>query len=124
MGWDSSRPVPWDRMIREWLIYVAIMLVILLIFFRSTSLIGVIAGLLVSGPMYLGFGWVLAKFGYQRKTMAELRAERGDRRSSRSASSTATDDSDNSGPRPKPAPTRRTGGGGGSSRPGGSRRKR
>ena len=35
MGWDSSRPVPWDRMVREWLIYVAIMLVVLLLFFRS-----------------------------------------------------------------------------------------
>ncbi len=123
MGWDSSRPVPWDRMIREWLIYVAIMLVILLLFFRSTSLIGVIAGLLVSGPMYLGFGYLLAKCGYQRKSLAELRTERGERRDERSsARSRAAADDEVAGPRPKPAPTRRTGGG--TSRPGGARRKR
>ncbi len=122
MGWDSNRPVPWDRMVREWLIYVAIMAVILVLFFRDTSLIGVFAGLLVSGPMYLGFGYVLAKFGYQRKSLAELRSERGDRRETRASARTTAADETAAGPRPKPAPTRRTGGSSG--RPGGKRRKR
>ena len=31
MAWDSSRPVPWQRLIREWLIYVAIMVVIIFV---------------------------------------------------------------------------------------------
>ena len=26
MGWDSSRPVPWQRLVREWLVYAAIMI--------------------------------------------------------------------------------------------------
>ncbi len=34
MAWESSRPVPWRRLIREWLIYAAIMAAIFLIFFR------------------------------------------------------------------------------------------
>lgn len=99
MAWDSSRPVPWRRMAREWLIYVAIMAVILVLFFRDRSLVGVFAGLLASGPLYLGIGYVLAKFGYQRQTLKQLRA-------GRTQQPTATS------PAPRPvAPTKRTGGG-------------
>lgn len=108
MAWDSSRPVPWQRLVREWLLYVGIMAALFLLLFRSTSLVGIFAGLLVSGPLYLGFGYVLAKFGYQRKTLKQLRAEapvRGSGRSKRKDSEV-----DRTQPRPKPAPTSRTGG--------------
>ncbi len=84
MAWDSSRPVPWQRLIREWLLYVGIMAALFVLLFRSTSLVGIFAGLLVSGPLYLGFGYVLAKFGYQRKTLKQLRAEAPVRGSGRS----------------------------------------
>lgn len=119
MAWDSTRPVPWQRLVREWLIYVVIMAGLFAVLFRDSNLIGIIAGLLVSGPLYLGFGFVLAKFGYQRKSWKELRSEAPARggRSRRSDDSKA-----DVGPRPKPAPTSRTGGG--SQRPGGSRKKR
>ncbi len=118
MAWDASRPVPWQRMMREWLVYVAIMLVVIVVFFRDAAVIGVIAGLLVSGPLYLGFGFVMAKFGYQRKSWSELRAESrsGGNRSGDADAETV------SGPRPKPAPTSRTGGT--STRPGGRRKRR
>lgn len=117
MAWDSSRPVPWRRLIREWIIYVSIMAVIFVLFFRDRPLIGVFIGLLISGPLYLGLGYVLAKFGYQRKSLRELRAE--------SRSAAATPEPEIAGPRPRPAPTRRTGGQGARpGRPGGSRRKR
>ena len=53
MAWDSSRPVPWQRLVREWLVYVAIMAVVFVLFFRDQPLIGIFAGLLVSGPLYL-----------------------------------------------------------------------
>lgn len=125
MGWDSSRPVPWQRMMREWLLYVAIMLVILVIFFRDQSLIGIVAGLLVSGPLYLAFGYVFAKFGYRRKSWKELRDESArDARgtSKRTMSSSDADDAADAPPRPKPAPTKRTGGS--SNRPGGNRKRR
>jgi hypothetical protein len=114
VAWDSTRPVPWQRLIREWLVYVGLMAVVFVLFFRDDGLYGIFAGLLVSGPLYLGFGYVLAKFGYQRKTLKQLRSEpRPSRR--RTPAATAP------GPRPKPAPTSRTGGG--ASRPGAKRRR-
>lgn len=117
MAWDSTRPVPWRRLAREWVIYVGVMAVVFVLFFRDNGLIGIMAGLLVSGPLYLAFGYVLAKFGYQRKTWKELRSEPRAPRSER--------DDVVVGPRPKPAPTRRTGGGGGGGgRPGGAKKKR
>ena len=95
--------------------YVAVMAFVFVLFFRDNGLVGILAGLLVSGPLYLAFGSVLAKFGYQRKTWKELRAEpKPDR--SRSEPSSA------SGPKPKAPPTRRTGAAAG--RPGGNRKKR
>ena len=120
MAWDASRPVPWQRMVREWLIYVAIMLVLIVLLFRDQSLVGVIAGLLVSGPLYLGIGYVLAKLGYQRKSWKELRSERPD--SAAGGASKRPADEPAPGPRPKPAPTSRTGGA--PTRPGGRRKRR
>ncbi len=102
MGWDSSRPVPWTRLMREWVVYAAIMVVVFLLFFRDDGMIGAIAGLLVSGPLYLLLGAVLAKFGYQRRRLGEPRP-------GRSAATTAAGGDDAAGAgRPKPAPTRRT----------------
>jgi len=119
VAWDSSRPVPWQRLVREWLIYVGIMAVLFAVLFRDSGLPGIIAGLLVSGPLYLAFGYVLAKFGYQRRGWKELRSEAPTRgsRDRRGGGAEAV-----AGPRPKPAPTSRTGGG--SQRPGGNRKKR
>jgi hypothetical protein len=108
MGWDNSRPVPWRRLIREWLIYAAIMSAVFVIFFRGDNVVGAIAGVLISGPLYLGFGAVMAKFGYQRQRLKDVRA----------ASVTASDSSDSAtsssqaSSRSKPAPTSRTAGGG------------
>ncbi|SRR6056297_568060 len=113
MAWDSSRPVPWQRLVREWLIYAAIMSVIFLLFFRSDNVIGAIAGVLISGPLYLGFGAVMAKFGYQRTRLKDVRGASGKRAA---AAEKGTDDAetDSADPvvRPKPAPTSRTAGGG------------
>ncbi len=114
MAWDSSRPVPWQRLTREWLVYVAIMAVVFLLFMRDRPLIGIFAGLFASGPLYLALGYVLAKFGYQRKTLREMRTPRAE--PARAEATSAP------GPRPKPAPTKRTGGG--HRRPGGSRKRR
>ena len=119
MAWDSSRPVPWQRMVNEWLLYVAIMFVLILIFFRDQSLIGIVAGLLISGPIYLAFGFVLAKLGYRRKSLRELRAASG-RSSPDSRNTPAADEV--KAPRPKPAPTSRTGGA--PNRPTGKRKRR
>jgi hypothetical protein len=119
MAWDWTRPVPWRRLIREWLIYASIMAAIFLIFFRDGSLLGAMVGLLVSGPLYLVFGAVLARFGYQRKSLKQLRAEREQRVTGPSG---PTGPVTTGGRRERPAPTRRTSGGGRSNRPGTRRR--
>ena len=108
MAWDSSRTVPWRRLVREWLVYVVFAAVAISIYFVATDKkieIGLFAGLLSSGPMYVAFGAILAKFGYQRKTFKELKQERpvaAAARSSRSGSTTAPP------ARARPAPTKRT----------------
>ena len=105
MAWDSSRPVPWQRLMREWVLYVGVMALILLVFFRSAGIVGALAGLLVSGPLYLGFGFVLAKMGYQRKTLKEMRTPRAESTSSKTDSSDTTTSPTS---RSKPPPTKRT----------------
>lgn len=117
MAWDSSRPVPWQRLAREWLVYVALMGALFIVFFRDRPLIGIFAGLLASGPLYLMFGYVLAKFGYHRKSLKQLRAEKPLKGSEERPESDVDER-----PRVKPAPTKRTGSG--STRPGGSRKRR
>jgi hypothetical protein len=103
MRWDSSRPVPWRRLVKEWLIYAAIMTVVLALVYRDGNrLVPILAGLFVSGPLYLGLGFVLAKFGYVRKTLADMRTPRAATSSGDAASAGGE------GPRPRPAPTRRT----------------
>lgn len=121
MAWDPTRPVPWQRMMREWLLYVAIMAVVFVVFFRDSSLVGIFAGLLASGPIFLVFGYVMAKFGYERKSLKQLRSEpRPPRR--RASSDDDADDSAEPAPRPKPAPTKRTAGSGRPNRPSKKRR--
>jgi hypothetical protein len=120
MAWDSSRPVPWKRLIREWLIYAAIMSAVFVVFFRGDNVLGAVAGVLISGPLYLAFGAVMAKFGYQRTRLKDARraAKQGTDTSGAETTSSATDT-----PRARPAPTSRTAGGG--NRPkASSRRKR
>ena len=100
MGWDASRPVPWRRLIKEWAIYAGIMTVVFAVLFRDGDrFVPILVGLLVSGPLYLVLGYVLAKFGYQRKTLAALTTPRA---------ATAAPVDEASAPRPRPAPTRRT----------------
>jgi len=120
MAWDATRPVPWQRMFKEWLLYAAIMLVVLLVLFRDQPVASLVIALVVSAPLYFLFGYVLAKFGYQRKSWSEIKSASkgsggGDGRSTGSSSAGA-------GPRPKPAPTSRTGGA--PNRPGGKRKRR
>ncbi|WP_041298164.1 hypothetical protein [Ilumatobacter coccineus] len=90
---------------REWVIYVGIMAIILVVAFRDRGLVGALAGLLVSGPLYLAFGFVLAKFGYQRKSLKELRTPRAEPRKKSSGDS---DTDDGPAPRKRPPVTSRT----------------
>ena len=108
MAWDQSRPVPWRRLVRDWLFYVVVMVVFLAIFGQLE--IGILGGVLASGPLFVLLGAALAKLGYQRKTLKELRAESEARQAERAAAGGGSTAS--SGPRTRPAPTKRTSGGG------------
>lgn len=99
MAWDASRPVPWGRLAREWLVYVAVMAVVFVVFLRDSVTVGSVGGLLASLPMYLLAGFVLAKFGYQRKTLRDLKT---------AARPAPTSSVSSSSPRAKPARTSRT----------------
>lgn len=106
MAWDSSRVVPWRRLVREWLVYIVIAATALTVYYLATDrplAAGLYAGLLASGPMYIGFGALLAKFGYQRKTFKDLRAAREVQARTTPASTETT-----AAVRARPAPTRRT----------------
>jgi hypothetical protein len=100
--------VPWRRLVREWLVYVIFAAVAISIYLVATGKkvqVGLFAGLLSSGPMYVAFGAILAKFGYQRKTFKQLKEERpvaAAARSSRGGSTTSPP------ARARPAPTKRT----------------
>lgn len=107
MRWDSSRPVPWDRLVKEWLVYAGIMVAVFLLLFRDRNIVGAIAGILISGPLYLVLGAVLAKFGYTRKTLKQMRSEDPEP----SAKQRDSDGADAPRERRPPAPTKRTSGG-------------
>jgi hypothetical protein len=120
--WDSSRPVPWRRLMREWVIYAAIMTVVFLVFFPRNNAIGAVVGVLISGPLYLAFGAVMAKFGYTRKRLKDLRAEAKEQTNAKPGDPVASDSFDTPGsPRPRPAATSRTAG---SARPSSSSKRR
>lgn len=95
---------------REWVVYAVFMSLVFALFFRENGLVGALSGLLVSGPLYLGLGAILAKLGLQRKSISQLRRERAtsDTGSGRTGSSKSGSTASGSGPRPRPAPTRRT----------------
>jgi hypothetical protein len=109
MAWDSTRPIPWNRLIREWLIYAAIMSAVFLIFFRGDNVLGAVAGVLISGPLYLAFGALMAKFGYQRTRLKDVRAGTA---AGADTSVAGPHTVDPGAPKGRPAPTSRTAGGG------------
>lgn len=85
------------------MVYAVIMAVIFLVLLRdSTSTTGLFIGLAVSLPLYVGLSYVMAKFGYQRKTLAELRTPRAAPRNDSAAGREVP------AGRERPAPTRRT----------------
>lgn len=101
MAWDASRPVPWRRLMKEWAVYAAVMAVVFGLILRSTTALGSAIGLLMSLPIYLAFGAVLAKLGYQRPRLRRSRPEPA------AASGGSTRAVGGPGAR-RPAPTRRT----------------
>jgi hypothetical protein len=104
MAWDSSRPVPWQRFMKEWVV-IGLGVAAISWFVTDNRNPASYVTIFLAGGVYVLFGAMLAKFGYVRKTLKELRAETATappRSASASASATAN------GTRAKPAPTKRT----------------
>lgn len=101
MAWNSANPVAWKRLCTEWLVIGAVVAVVSLVATDNQNA-GSYLAILLGGVVYVGLGAVLAKFGYQRKTLKQIRAEAAaapPRQVGRAQAPTA---------KPKPAPTSRT----------------
>ena len=102
MRWDATRPVPWKRLWTEWAV-IGLVVAFVAYFITHNHKVGSYVGIVLAGLIYVGFGAILAKFGYARKTLRQLRAEAAAaprRQVGRTASPTPM--------RAKPAPTKRT----------------
>jgi len=100
MAWDSSRPVPWKRLLVEWAVIGAAVALMSLLFTDNRDASGYIT-VVLGGAVYVAFGAILAKFGYSRKTLKQLRAE--------AAAAPPRAEPDSTAPsRQRPAPTKRT----------------
>lgn len=115
MGWQSDRPVPWRRVLREAAIFLVVGAVVLTLLVKKRD-VTVYVGLVVGMIFYVGIVAIFAKFGYQRETLREAR----DRRATAAATSRARPTETG---RARPAPTRRTSTGP-SQRPNRAKRKR
>ncbi|MDO8391838.1 MAG: hypothetical protein Q7V57_15290 [Actinomycetota bacterium] len=105
MGWDSARPVPWKRFLKEGLLFSVGMSAVMYVFAGErdpASFIGIVMG----AVMYISVAGFLAKLGYVRTTLAEMRAEAASRPPRQTGKNTVAATS----ARPRPAPTSRTGG--------------
>jgi len=101
MAWDSTRPVPWKRLMIEWLV-IGVVVALVSWFVTDNRRPENYISIVLAGGIYVGFGALLAKLGYARKSLKQLRAETAAQQAARSAASTG------SANRPKPAPTKRT----------------
>jgi hypothetical protein len=101
MAWNSANRVAWRRLFIEWLVIGAVVAVVSWIATDNHDASSYIT-ILLGGFVYVGLGAVLAKFGYQRKTLKEIRAEAA-AAPPRQVGRTPVPSG-----RPRPAPTSRT----------------
>ena len=104
MAWDSRRPVPWRRLFIEWAVVTVAVVVLFLTVFHDRKPESY-AGLVLGGVVYLGIGFVLAKFGYQRKSLSQVRRQSAAARAAQAGARPTTPSSQG---RTRPAPTSRT----------------
>ncbi|MBK8333204.1 MAG: hypothetical protein IPL07_12670 [Acidimicrobiaceae bacterium] len=74
MAWKSANPVAWKRLCIEWAVIGTVVAVVSLVATDNRNA-GSYLTILLGGFVYVAFGAVLAKFGYQRKTLKQIRAE-------------------------------------------------
>lgn len=102
MAWDSKRPVQWRRLLTEWAVVMGFMVLITTFFTKDRS-VGNYVAVLIGGLVYPLFGYVLAKFGYQRTSLRQQR-----QRAAAQAAAKRAAAGSGAVHRPRPAPTKRT----------------
>jgi hypothetical protein len=100
--WDPRRPVPWRRLAVEWM-FIAVVVAVISLLVSHNRNVGSYLTILFGGVIYVGFGAILAKLGYVRKTLRQMRAETAAATARPTSSTSST-----SSARPRPAPTKRT----------------
>lgn len=113
MAWDSNRRVPWQRLFTEWAVVAAAIVLITLVFYDG-QVQDTIGAIVLGGVIYVTFGAVMAKFGYARKSLKQIRAEAAVQQAQKAAAPTSAPAT-----RSRPAPTKRT-----SQGPGSTKKKR
>ena len=105
MGWDSARPVPWKRFLKEGVVFGLGMAAVFAVFAGERKP-GSFIGIGVGAVFYVLICAALAKLGHVRMTLRQMRT-------SAAAAQRAKAGPPASPPagRPRPAPTSRTGGG-------------
>ncbi len=99
MAWDSTRPVPWKRLLIEWAV-IGIVIAAVSYFGTNNHRAESYISIFLAGFVYLAVGAVLAKFGYARKSLKQIRTETTARQAASNTASPAI--------RARPAPTSRT----------------
>jgi hypothetical protein len=113
MAWDAARPVPWKRLFTFVAIYSLVVLGIFALL-RPSQTLQSIPGVVFGALAAVSIMAVLTKFGWNptmlksRAEIAEARAQRAAARQPATTSRSSGQAGASEGPRPKPAPTRRT----------------
>jgi hypothetical protein len=101
--YDATRPVPWARLLRLFLIYAVIANAVFLLLFREDFGWGAVLGTAMGGVAYLAISAVMVKFGWD-PPMLRARQNAQEARAKATAQSAPPPPAE----RGRPAPTKRT----------------
>jgi hypothetical protein len=105
--YDASRPVPWARLLRLFLVYAVIANAVFLLFFRQDYGWGTIIGTVAGGVAYLAIAAMMVKFGWD-PPMLRARQNAADAKAKPTSSTSTSGKPAPAADRAKPAPTKRT----------------
>jgi len=113
--------VPWRRLFTEWAVATVVIVIVFALIVKERSPANYIA-VGIGGLMYVGVGAIMARFGFARKSFAELRREGYVREQERKAAKAGRGGAGAgvgaaSANRPRPTPTSRTNAGNRNTRP-------
>jgi hypothetical protein len=112
MAWDSTRRVPWKKVLTPFALYAVVAVVLFSVLGKGVDA-GLLVGVAAGGVIYALLATVMVKFGWNppmfqsREERAAAAAAASERRAARAAAKSGGKAPDPAA-RAKPAPTRRT----------------